>query len=210
LTLADARSARFVEQADSLLNDAYRLSGYLLGNAPDAEDAVQEALARAWQAWPSLRDKDRFEPWFDRILVNICRDKLRGKRRHQVEELDEESPVYSDDPFRAVLARAEIDRLVRVLSPDQRVVVGLRFWRDMSLQAIADLLDIPLGTVQSRLHSALQRLREASADGIGAAGPQPTPQERSSPTRGATELSLEPLRGQTRAGAGRSARGEKR
>jgi RNA polymerase sigma-70 factor (ECF subfamily) len=162
LRLADARSATFVELADPLLNDSYRLAGYLLGSAPDAEDAVQEALSRAWQAWPRLRDKDRFEPWFDRILVNICRDRLRRKRRHVVEELDEELPVYSDDPFGAALARAEVDRLVKVLNPDQRVVVGLRFWRDLPLQEIAALLGVPLGTVQSRLHYALKSLREAA------------------------------------------------
>ncbi len=166
LTLADTWSVTFVELADPLLNDAYRLAGYLLGSAPDAEDAVQEALTRAWQAWPSLRDKERFEPWFDRILVNICRDRLRKKRGHRQEELDEELPVYTEDPFKAALARAEIDRLVQVLNPDQRVVVGLRFWRDLSLQEIADLLGIPLGTVQSRLHYALRALREAAERGL--------------------------------------------
>jgi RNA polymerase sigma-70 factor (ECF subfamily) len=170
LRVTDARSATFVELADPLLNDAYRLAGYLLGSAPDAEDAVQEALARAWKSWPSLRDKDRFEPWFDRILVNICRDRLRRKRGRQVEELDEELLVYTDDPFQAALARAEVDRLVLVLNPDQRVLVGLRFWRDLSLQEIANLLGIPLGTVQSRLHYALQRLREASERGAGGGG----------------------------------------
>jgi RNA polymerase sigma-70 factor (ECF subfamily) len=167
LRLPGAWSATFVELADPLLNDAYRLAGYLLGSAPDAEDAVQEALTRAWQAWPSLRDQQRFEPWFDRILVNICRDRLRRRRRHQLEELDEGLPVYSEDPFQAALARAEIDRLVQVLNPDQRVVIGLRFWRDLSLQEIADLLGIPLGTVQSRLHYALQRLREAAESDPG-------------------------------------------
>jgi RNA polymerase sigma-70 factor (ECF subfamily) len=49
---------------------------------------------------------------------------------------------------------------MHILNPDQRVVVALRFWRDLSLQQIADLLDIPLGTVQSRLHYALRALRD--------------------------------------------------
>ncbi len=154
---------------------------------------------RAWQAWPSLRDKERFEPWFDRILVNICRDRLRRKRRHQLEELHEELPVYSDDPFREALARAEIDRLVLVLNPDQRVLIGLRFWRDLSLQEIANLLGIPLGTVQSRLHYALQRLREASEQGPGDGG------KRSR----ATEASLTE-RMARRGSAGRSRQGEGR
>jgi RNA polymerase sigma-70 factor (ECF subfamily) len=167
LTLGDARPVTFVELADPLLTDAYRLAGYLLGSAPDAEDAVQEALARAWKAWPTLRDRSRFEPWFDRILVNICRDRLRTKRGRTAQELDEDLPAYSDDPFRAALARAEIDRLVQVLSPDHRVVIGLRFWRDLSLQEIADLLGIPIGTVQSRLHYALRCLREAAESGLG-------------------------------------------
>ena len=51
---------------------------------------------------------------------------------------------------------------MHILNPDQRVVVALRFWRDLSLQQIADLLDIPLGTVQSRLHYALRALRDAA------------------------------------------------
>jgi RNA polymerase sigma-70 factor (ECF subfamily) len=199
LRVTDARSATFVELADPLLNDAYRLAGYLLGSAPDAEDAVQEALTRAWQSWRSLRDQDRFEPWFDRILVNICRDRLRRKRGHRVEELDEELPVYTDDPFQAALARAEIDRLVLVLNPDQRVLVGLRFWRDLSLQEIADLLGIPLGTVQSRLHYALRRLREASERGAGDGG-----------SRGRETESLSIERLDTRVGIVNHGQGERR
>ena len=203
LSLADARSATFVELADPLLNDAYRLAGYLLGSAPDAEDAVQEALSRAWQAWPDLRDRDRFEPWFDRILVNICRDRLRRKRGHRLEELDEELPVYTEDPFGAALARAEVDRLVKALNPDQRVVVGLRFWRDLSLREIADLLGVPLGTVQSRLHYALKRLREAAekghSDGTLVEG-------------GLRDRAMEPslVEMDRRAGAGRDGQGERR
>lgn len=157
---AGVRPVTFVDLAERVLDDAYRLAGYLLGDATEAEDAVQEALTRSWQAWSSLRDKDRFEPWFDRILVNICRDKLRKRRGARIEELNDELAVYTDDPFRASLARNEVDGLLHVLSPDQRVVVGLRFWRDLSLQQIADVLGVPLGTVQSRLHYALRALRE--------------------------------------------------
>lgn len=160
LTLAAACNVTFIELAEQVLDDAYRLAGYILGDSSEAEDAVQEALTRSWQAWPTLRDQARFEPWFDRILVNICRDRLRKRRGVRVEELDEELAVYIDDPFKASLAKAEVDSLLTVLTPDQRIVVGLRFWKDLSLQQIADTLGIPLGTVQSRLHYALRAMRE--------------------------------------------------
>ncbi len=160
LARAEPWSVTYVEFAEQVLDDAYRLAGYILGESTDAEDAVQEALTRSWQAWPTLRDQARFEPWFDRILVNICRDRLRKKRRFRIEELNDDLAVYIEDPFRAALARAEVDSLLHVLNPDQRIVVGLRFWKDLSLQQIAEMLGIPLGTVQSRLHYALRALRE--------------------------------------------------
>lgn len=160
LALASVRPVTFVDLAERVLDDAYRLAGYLLGDATEAEDAVQDALTRSWQAWATLRDQERFEPWFDRILVNICRDKLRKRRGVRIEELNDELAVYVDDPFKASLAKNEVDKLMHVLNPDQRVVVGLRFWKDLSLQQIADLLGVPLGTVQSRLHYALRALRD--------------------------------------------------
>jgi RNA polymerase sigma-70 factor (ECF subfamily) len=160
LAFAEVRPVTFVDLAERVLDDAYRLAGYILGDATEAEDAVQDALTRSWQAWPTLRDQEKFEPWFDRILVNICRDKLRKRRGVRVEELNDELAVYIDDPFRASLAKNEVDKLMHVLSPDQQIVVGLRFWKDLSLQQIADVLGVPLGTVQSRLHYALRALRD--------------------------------------------------
>lgn len=170
---ADVRPVTFVDLAERVLDDAYRLAGYLLGDATEAEDAVQDALTRSWRAWATLRDQDKFEPWFDRILVNVCRDKMRKRRGVRIEELNDELAVYIDDPFRASLAKNEVDKLLHVLSPDQRVVVGLRFWKDLSLQQIADLLGVPLGTVQSRLHYAIRLLRDEAERTTRASGLSP-------------------------------------
>jgi RNA polymerase sigma-70 factor, ECF subfamily len=157
---AEVRHMTFADLAERVIDDGYRLAGYLLGDATEAEDAVQDALTRSWQAWHTLRDQDRAEAWFDRILVNICRDRLRKRRGVRIVDLSDELAVFVEDPFKAALARNEVDKLLHVLNPDQRIVVGLRFWKDLSLQQIADLLDVPLGTVQSRLHYALRALRE--------------------------------------------------
>ena len=77
-------------------------------------------------------------------------------------ELDEEiaGVPHARDPFREALARDEVGRLVRLLPPDQQLVVGLRFWLDLSLEEIADRLVLPLGTVKSRLHYAMRTLRK--------------------------------------------------
>jgi hypothetical protein len=63
------------------LDRAYRLAGLLLGRGPDAEDVVQDACVRAWQSVGSLRDRAVFTAWFDRIVVNICRDRIRRRGR---------------------------------------------------------------------------------------------------------------------------------
>lgn len=157
----DGASA-FVRLVRPELPGAYRLAGFLLRDAVDAEDATQDALEKAWQAWPKLRETDRFGAWFDRIVVNVCRDRLRHRRGLRVLELDDEMaiPPHARDPFRDALARDEVGRLVRTLPPDQQVVVALRFWRDLPLEEIAQRLDLPLGTVKSRLHYAMRALRK--------------------------------------------------
>jgi RNA polymerase sigma-70 factor (ECF subfamily) len=162
LTVPAADEAtEFVRLMGAALPGAYRLAGYLLGDSSEAEDATQEALEKAWQAWPRLRERDRALAWFDRIVANVCKDRLRGRRGVRVLALDEETAGVPGgrDPFREVLSRDEVGRLVRNLPPDQQMVIALRFWRDLSLDEIAERLHVPQGTVKSRLHYAMKELR---------------------------------------------------
>ena len=151
-------SAEYVRAARAKADDAYRLAGYLLGDADEAQDAVQEALIKAWQNWSSLRDPERFGAWFDRILVNVCRDRMRRHRTLRMVELDAAGEVESADPFRRMLVEDEVAAAVARLNPEHRIVIVLRFWQDLALEGVADRLDLPLGTVKSRLHYALKAL----------------------------------------------------
>lgn len=158
---ATGEASEFVQLVGPHLPGAYRLAGYLLRDALDAEDATQEALARAWLAWPKLRKTDSFGAWFDRIVANVCKDRLRRQRGVRVLDLDEAADAARElDPFRAALARDEAGRLVRRLPPDQQIVVALRFWRDLTIDEVAERLDLPVGTVKSRLHYAMRTLRK--------------------------------------------------
>ena len=150
--------AEFVRLAGRHIDGAYKLAGYLLGDAGEAEDAMQEALTRAWRAWPRLREPESVGPWLDRIVANVCKTRIGARKRVRSVAFDDEMEVHAPDPFRATLSRDAVGRALERLSPDQRVVVVLRYWRDMPLEQIALRLDVPLGTVKSRLHYALRLL----------------------------------------------------
>lgn len=156
---ADRRDA-FLSAARPALDRSYRLAGLLLADAHAAEDAVQEALVAAWQSFDSLRDRSRFGAWFDRILVNECRDRLRRRGLVRFVPIDADAERPARDPFQAIIERDAVLAALSDLTPDERIVVVLRFWADLSLDAIADRLGLPLGTVKSRLHRSLGRLRE--------------------------------------------------
>jgi RNA polymerase sigma-70 factor, ECF subfamily len=167
---------RFLRLANGELDRAYRLAGMLLGDQHEAEDATQDALVRAWQAVGSLRDPAGFQPWFDRILVNICRDRLRRRRRIAFIPIEPEtddggrpSAPAQADPFQAVLDRDQAVRAMATLSPDERVVVILHYWADLTLEAVAERLGWPVGTVKTRLHHGLNEIRRLldSAPGGG-------------------------------------------
>jgi RNA polymerase sigma-70 factor (ECF subfamily) len=148
----------FVAALEAELAMAYRLAGYLMADSAEAQDAVQEASVRAWRGWANLRERERFHAWFSQILVNVCRTKLRQRSKRRTVDVDDVD-LESGDPFRAALARDVIGRALSVLSTELRMVVVLRYWGELSLAEIADRLHIPIGTVKSRHHAAIQALR---------------------------------------------------
>jgi RNA polymerase sigma-70 factor (ECF subfamily) len=154
------RGRAFLRLADEHLDAAYRLARAILHDSTDAQDATHDAFERAWRSWSTLRDPSRFEPWFDRILVNTCRDRLRSARR-QATDISEEVAITSGDQFGQAHDRDLLANAIANLSPDHRVVVALRYYRDLTVDDIALRLGVPRGTVQSRLHYALKRLHAA-------------------------------------------------
>jgi RNA polymerase sigma factor (sigma-70 family) len=150
----------FARRSDAYLDRALGLACYILGDVHEAEDATQEAMARAWKARRTLRQIEAFDAWIDRILVNTCRERLRHKRVIREVEFPVEGEPDAVDRFGALLARDSVGRALGALNADQRAVVVLRYWRDLSLEQIAERLGWPLGTVKSRLHYAHAVLRE--------------------------------------------------
>jgi RNA polymerase sigma-70 factor (ECF subfamily) len=148
---------QFLRVASGELDRAYRLAGLLLGDGRDAEDATQEALLRAWTGLASLRDPATFQPWFDRILVNLCRDRLRRRSKVRFLPLDAGAAAMTADPFRDLLARDEALRALDGLDADERTVLVLHFWADLPLADVAERTGWPIGTVKSRLHRALRK-----------------------------------------------------
>jgi len=166
---SEAAEARFRSMAIGELDRAYRLAGLLLGDATEAEDATQEALLRAWTSLKALRDPAGFQAWFDRILVNVCRDRMRRRSRIRFIDL-EESPeqTASGDPFGAFIERDTILGAMKGMRAECRQVVVLHYWADLPLNEIGTRLGLPLGTVKSRLHEGREHLRKSavrSADG---------------------------------------------
>ena len=152
---------------DRLMAIAFRI----LRDADRAEDAVQQALVTAWRDLPSLRDDDRFDAWLRRILVRACYAEAKRHRRFaaNVRVLLIDPPAGGDD-FASVRDRDQIERGFRRLSPEHRAIFVLHHYLGLSLAEVADELEIPMGTVKSRLHYATSTLRAAiEADDRGTA-----------------------------------------
>ncbi len=160
-TSGDERADAFAGLADRHLARAYRLASVILGDELEGQDAVGDAAVIAWERFGSLRERDRFDAWFDRILVNGCRDRLRRRGKVRLIAIDGAPEPSAPDGSGT---RAEHDALRHALaglSPEQRVTVVLRYYGDLSLEEIAERTGERLGTVKSRLHYGLGALRAA-------------------------------------------------
>jgi len=161
---SDQKAQAFVDLITSDLNRLYRLAGMLIGNSADAEEATGVAIERAWRRLDQLQDAQLVRPWLDRILVNECRDRLRSGRRRRLLSLDAMTRTSHDledsrDPFAAALAADGLGRALAQLSPDERAVVVLHYWADLTLDTTAAVLGWRGGTARSRLNRALSKMR---------------------------------------------------
>ncbi|MEW6092816.1 MAG: sigma-70 family RNA polymerase sigma factor [Chloroflexota bacterium] len=143
-----------------VVNVVYRLCG----DAGLAEDMAQEAFLRAWLNLPSFRPESSLRNWLYRIAVNAALDVLRRKTEEPIE--NEKKQMVTDQapgPEAAVIAKEQaafLQQAMKSLPEAARSVLVLREYGELSYQEIAAVLDIPIGTVMSRLNYARSRLRE--------------------------------------------------
>ncbi|MGH7447495.1 MAG: sigma-70 family RNA polymerase sigma factor [Longimicrobiales bacterium] len=159
---------RFEQQVLALLPDLYGSALRLARNAADAEDLVAEAVARAWLSLDSLKDEARFRGWIFRILTNRflsdCRTRASEPRMEPLPESGGEFSLFEtlhqpfllwwgnpEQEFLDRLLRGDVERAVDLLPEPYRVVVVLADLQGLRYAEIAEALDVPVGTVRSRL-----------------------------------------------------------
>lgn len=150
---------------DSLLGYLYRMAR---GDRSLAQDLAQETFLRALRGIATYESARPFKPWLYAIATNLARNHYTSAdSRHTDNTVEDEDYGVDDAPDAALLEAAEAQAVIQALDrlPErQREVIVLYFYQALPLQAIADALDIPLGTVKSRLSIGVGRLRKYMAE----------------------------------------------
>jgi RNA polymerase sigma-70 factor, ECF subfamily len=145
---------------------AFRLARGVLRNTADAEDVAQEALLRAYRRFDRLRDRARFRSWLVRITFRLALDRCKSAKRREQRETRwanpdrKPAPPNAEDCVIASQFQSRLDQAVNELPKKQRLALLLTAIEGHSLEEVAALLDVPLGTVKSRLFFARKHLAE--------------------------------------------------
>ena len=166
---ADAFEQLLLEHQKNVYNLCYRMAG----NPDDAMDLSQETFLRAWRFLDQYQFASAFSTWLYRLCSNICIDFLRRRRRQQTvpltsEDADGEEQTYAvpdaqplpEEQVELKLTRETLAAAMAQLLPEHRAVLQLRVVNEMSYEQIADVLDIQIGTVKSRLSRARNQLKK--------------------------------------------------
>jgi RNA polymerase sigma-70 factor, ECF subfamily len=167
---------RFEEEALDLADQMYRVARRLVGSREEAEDLVQDAYARAFRSWRSFQPGTNLRAWLFRILTNLNIDRGRREQRAPDTQPIEEGDYYLYNRLEENGAAGDVDEVVERLSQDSivhalsavphdfRDVIVLVDIGDFSYQDAAQILDIPVGTVMSRLHRGRRQLKQELAE----------------------------------------------
>ena len=152
----------FARIADEILDRYLAIAHRILRDGALAEDATQAALLGIWRDLPKLHEADRFGAWSTKLLVNACYSEARRAKRWLPNlPLDSVSEPAAPDEISPILDRDLLDRAFHDVPVDQRAVIVLHHYVGMPVETVAQTLDIPAGTVRSRMHRGLATLRAA-------------------------------------------------
>ncbi len=144
--------ASFLNQVVPLQTQMYRLAFSIMKNHFDAEDAVQDAMLKAWRKMDTLRDENVFTPWLKTILRNQCIEALRKNRRCIPCEMNDVPQEQANLPY-------DMAELLNGLNAALRQTLWLHDGQGYKMREIAEMMRVPVTTVRSRLHRGRNQIR---------------------------------------------------
>ncbi|MDO5779632.1 MAG: sigma-70 family RNA polymerase sigma factor [Clostridium sp.] len=145
----------FLELINENKLNIYRVARGILSNEHDIEDAIQNTIIKAYEKINTLKKNEFFRTWLVRILINECNEIIRRNKR--VVSINESN---HEERYNDCYENIDLTKAINSLSEELRVTTVLFYFEDMSIKDIASILNIPNGTVRSRLSRARERLRE--------------------------------------------------
>lgn len=153
----------FASIVDAMLDRSHEVARRILGESHLAQDATQQAMLSIWRDLPKLRDTARFEAWAYRILVHACYAEASRARRSLPDLAAPDAPAAAtvSGGYGAVIDRDQLERAFARQRVEHRAVLVLRYYLDLPVDEVASALEVPVGTVKSRIHHALRGMRAA-------------------------------------------------
>ncbi|HHV28296.1 RNA polymerase sigma factor [Acetivibrio mesophilus] len=137
-------------------NELYYTALGIVKSGWDALDICQETFLKAFSSLDTLKDVSKFRAWINRILINKCNDNFRRNKRVTVVDFIENEGFFEDSKEENI----DLLKALSLLKEESRVILTLRYFQDLSIKEIASIVEVPEGTVKSRLSNGLKELRK--------------------------------------------------
>lgn len=152
--------ASFLRRIELDKHQMYAIAYSYLRNEPDALEAIQETVCRIWTKRRSLREPKFFTTWSIRILIRVCMDTKKKQTRERATASISEQQAMNTKPIdHDADVRLDMAAQIQLLPTNYRMVITLKYYRDMTITEIAELLEKPDGTIKTWLNKALKELR---------------------------------------------------
>ncbi|WP_226647230.1 RNA polymerase sigma factor [Mesobacillus subterraneus] len=138
----------------------YRLAFTYMRNEHDAMDVLEEMIVRLYENIGQLKKEEAFYSWSKTILVNLCKTTLRNQKKVVLMENWQSSKEEEQPFFGSSVQPLEIAEMLAILSENQKEAIQMKYILDLDYQSIADLTDVPIGTVKSRVFQGLRKMKD--------------------------------------------------